>query len=408
MMSVEWARTRVEADAAERVLRVACELRNTSGETWRADDGFSVGWQLYDPDSGCFISEGDWQRMEDLPVGAERAFGLRLELPPESGRYHIYVSPRRESAGWEFRRGSDFLLVDAAVHDGRLKVLGSRVASLRGLRFERLHHSLAKALVMPFQSIWRNRALIRTMVRRDIVSRYRGSFGDVLWTLIHPLLLMATYFFVFGIVLRTKFGSDQSTFGFAFYFLAGMLPWLAFSEAVGRSPYVVLEHRNFVKKLVFPVETLPVNLALAGLVTQAFATAVFTLLLGARGTIPSTVLWLPALLIPQFLFTLGLCWFLAALGAYVRDLGQVMGFLLTLWFFLTPICYPETLLPPGAREILAENPIYMLVSAYRAIFLEGSAPDSRTLWRLWAVGSFAFFAGHAWFYKLKRSFTDVI
>jgi lipopolysaccharide transport system permease protein len=219
---------------------------------------------------------------------------------------------------------------------------------------------------------------------------------------------MATYFFVFGIVLRTRFGADQSTFGFGFYFLAGMLPWLAFSEAVGRSPYVVLEHRNFVKKLVFPVETLPVNLALAGLVTQAFAIGVFTILLAARGTLPSTVLWLPALLIPQFLFTLGLCWFLAALGAYVRDLGQVMGFLLTLWFFLTPICYPETLLPPGAREILAGNPIYMLVRGYRAIFLEGSAPDGAILWKLWLVGGIAFLAGHAWFYKLKKNFADVI
>ena len=407
-MSVEWARTRVEADAESRVLRVACELKNTSRHAWQAKDGLSIGWQLYDPDSGCFISEGEWQRMEDLPPGERRELGLRLELPAESGRYHVYVSPRRESAGWEFQRGSDFLLVDAAVDAGRLEVLGSRVASLRKLRVERLHHSLAKALVLPFQSIWRNRALIRTMVRRDILSRYRGSFGDVLWTLIHPLLLMATYFFVFGVVLRTRFGADQSTFGFAFYFLAGMLPWLAFSEAVGRSPYVVLEHRNFVKKLVFPVETLPVNLAIAGLVTQAFAVVVFTILLAARGTVPATVLWLPALLIPQFLFTLGLCWFLAALGAYVRDLGQVMGFLLTLWFFLTPICYPETLLPAGSRQILAVNPIYMLVRGYRAIFLEGTGPDAGILWKLWTAGSVAFFVGHAWFYKLKKSFADVI
>jgi lipopolysaccharide transport system permease protein len=407
-MNVEWGKTRVEADPEALVLRIACELKNKSRETWQADDGFSVGWQLYDPDSGCFISEGDWQRMETLPAGAVRELGLRLQLPGESGRYHVYVSPRRESAGWEFRRGSDFLLVDAEVDNGKLKVMGSRVASLRSLQLERLRHSLVKALVLPFHSIWKNRALIRTMVRRDILSRYRGSFGDVLWTLIHPLLLMATYFFVFGIVLRTRFGADQSTFGFGFYFLAGMLPWLAFSEAVGRSPYVVLEHRNFVKKLVFPVETLPVNLALAGLVTQAFAIGVFTILLAARGTLPSTVLWLPALLIPQFLFTLGLCWFLAALGAYVRDLGQVMGFLLTLWFFLTPICYPETLLPPGAREILAGNPIYMLVRGYRAIFLEGSAPDGAILWKLWLVGGIAFLTGHAWFYKLKKNFADVI
>ena len=90
------------------------------------------------------------------------------------------------------------------------------------------------------------------MARRDVLARYRGSFGDVFWTVLNPLLLMGTYFFVFGIVLQTRFGPDASRTGFALYFLAGMLPWLAFSEPVGRSPHVIWEHRNFVKKLVFP------------------------------------------------------------------------------------------------------------------------------------------------------------
>ena len=126
------------------------------------------------------------------------------------------------------------------------------------------------------------------MARRDILARYRGSFGDVFWTVLNPLLLMATYFFVFGIVLRRP---DQSRSAFALYFLAGMLPWLAFSEPVGRASYVILEYRNFVKKLVFPLETLPVNLVIAGAVTQVFAMAIFLVgLLAARGSIPLTVL----------------------------------------------------------------------------------------------------------------------
>ncbi len=408
-MSVEWESARVAADPDNRLLNVACRLRNTSRETWRAADGFSIGWQFYDPDSGCFISEGQWQKLEDLASGQNRQLALHLELPPESGRYHIYVSPRRESAGWEFRRGADFLLVDATVAAGKLEQVGSRISSLRKLRTERFRHSLAKAFWLPFGAISSNLGLIRTMVRRDILSRYRGSFGGLLWTVLHPLLLMATYFFVFGIVLRTRFANDQSTFGFAFYFLAGMLPWLPFSEAVGRSPSVVLEHRNFVKKLVFPVETLPVNLVVSGLVTEAFAIFVFTIgLFIARGAIPATIVWLPALLIPQFLFTLGTCWFLAALGAYIRDLGQIIGFALTLWFFLTPICYPESSLPPAARDILSANPLYALVRCYRAIFLEGIPPQWSTLWKLWILGLFAFFVGHACFYKLRKSFADVI
>jgi lipopolysaccharide transport system permease protein len=188
-----------------------------------------------------------------------------------------------------------------------------------------------------------------------------------------------------------------------------MLPWLAFSEAAGRAPFVVLEYRSFVKKLVFPLETLPVNLAAAALVTEAFALVIFLAgLLLARGAVPASVLWLPVLVVPQLLFTLGVCWFLAALGVYVRDLGQINGFLLTLWFFLTPICYPVESLPPRALAILSKNPMFVLVHAYRDIFLEARAPSFGPLWKLWVISAVLFFAGHAWFYKLKRSFADVI
>src|SRR5262249_31004749 len=162
---------------------------------------------------------------------------------------------------------------------------------------------------------------------------------------INPLLLMLTYFFVFGIVLHR---AGESRTRFAMYFLAGMLPWLAFSEAAGRAPGVMLEHRNFVKKLVFAVEIVPFNLVIAGLVTELFAVALYCVFLVAVGHgLPPTVLWLPALLLPQLLFTAGVSWFLAALGVFVRDLGQIIGYILTLWFFLTPICYPKSSLGPS-------------------------------------------------------------
>jgi lipopolysaccharide transport system permease protein len=247
------------------------------------------------------------------------------------------------------------------------------------------------------------------MVRRDILFRYRGSAFDVLWTALHPLLLMATYFFVFGIVLQSRFGPDESRTGFALYFLAGMLPWLAISEALGRAPHVIVEHRNFVKKLVFPVEVLPVTQVIAGVVTQAFAMAIFVVALFViRGSVPATIVWLPALLLPQILFTMGFSWFLAATGVYLRDLGQVIGFLLTLWFFITPICYPEASLPPEAVGILSKNPMYVMGRAYRSIFLEAAAPAWHSLWKLWLVSVAIFLLGHAWFYKLRKSFADVI
>jgi lipopolysaccharide transport system permease protein len=277
------------------------------------------------------------------------------------------------------------------------------------VRRARLLRAIPKAFVLPAQSISRNRKLIGSMVRRDILSRYRGSFGGMLWTFLNPLLLMATYFFVFGVVLHTRFGNDTTRTGFVLYFLAGILPWLAFSEAVGRSPYVILEYRTFVKKIVFPLETLPINLVISGAITEAFGLVIFMIgLFAVRGAIPVSVVWLPLLLIPQILFTAGLAWILAATGVYVRDLGQVTGYLLTLWFFLTPICYPESSLPASAIPILRFNPLFVLVRAYRAVFLENQSPSMRGVVGLWMVGAAVAITGYAWFHRLRKSFADVI
>jgi len=220
---------------------------------------------------------------------------------------------------------------------------------------------------------------------------------------------MLTYFFVFGVVLRSRFEGDPSRTGFALYFLAGMLPWLAFSEAAGRAPGVMMEHRNFVKKLVFEVETLPFILVASGLVSQFFAIALYLAGLAlARGGVPASALWLPVLLAPQVMFTAGVAWFLAGLGVFFRDLGQINGFLLTLWFFLTPICYPESSLPPEAMAVLSKNPLFALVRAYRDILLEGRAPSWSAMGKLWLVSAAVLVLGHAWFYKLRKSFADII
>jgi lipopolysaccharide transport system permease protein len=260
------------------------------------------------------------------------------------------------------------------------------------------------------RSLWRHRKLTLSMVRRDILARYRGSFGGALWTFLTPLLLMATYFFVFGVVLNARFAGDTSRSGYVLYFLAGMLPWLAFSEAVGRAPSVILEYRTFVKKIIFPLETLPLNLVIGGLVTEVFAIIVFVCGLWlARGGVPESVLWLPVLLVPQILLTAGLCWGLAATGVFVRDLGQMIGFILTLWFFLTPICYEESkALPVWISRVLAFNPVFVLVRGYRAILLEGQSPWNSNLIGLWIGSAAVAIVGYAWFYRLRNSFADVL
>jgi lipopolysaccharide transport system permease protein len=390
-------------------LRIELTLHNRSRQEWKRDR-FFVGWQFFDPETHRFIMEGQWTPIaRDTRAGESVPVELAIGFPPEPGAYQIYLSPIDEGAGWSYQRGEPFLLIDAAVSDGRVVVGKSEVTTRRTLRWRSFGRAIPKVLTYPFVTLIRNQLLIRSMVRRDILARYRGSIGDVMWTLLNPLLLMATYMFVFGVVLHARFGADQSSTGFALYFLAGMLPWLAFSEPVGRAPQVIIEHRNFVKKLIFPLETLPVNQVAAGLVTEAFALAVFLIaLLILRGGIPITVVWLPVLLIPQLLFTLGVCWFLAGLGVFLRDLGQIMGFVLTLWFFLTPICYPETSLPESALVVLRKNPLYALVRAYRAIFLEAHAPVASSMVKFWLVAIGVFLLGHAWFYKLRKTFADVI
>lgn len=354
-----------------------------------------VGWQIYDPSTGAFLFEGEWSEVLDTKVA------LHVALPEEDGKYRVQVAPVADR--------ERFILIDANLVGSEVILSPPRLATAASLRRERMLRAIPKAFSYPPQTLWRNRKLIRSMVRRDILARYRGSFGGGLWSFLNPLLLMATYAFVFGVVLKTRFGADASRSGYVLYFLAGMLPWLAFSEAVGRSPYVIVEHRTFVKRLVFPLETLPANLVISGAVTEAFALAIFFAgLLLARGAVPVSVVWLPALLVPQLLLTAGLCWFLAALGIFMRDLGQIMGFLLTLWFFLTPICYPESSLPPGAMGILSLNPLYVLVRGYRAIFLENHRPDLAPLAALWIASAALAICGHAWFHRLRRSFADVI
>ena len=404
-MSAAYLNPQVTLDAGTRMVHAEFEIRNDTRESWRAAEGFGVGHHLFDAESGTLIVDGPRVHPDhDIEPGESLHVRLDFELPSEDGRYQVRLSPMRENVCWYYEKGWPFLLVEAATTDGVTTLGRVRATDREKVRRERELRALGRAFVYPVLTIWRNRSLIRVMVRRDILGRYKGSFGGSFWTIINPLLLMLTYFFVFGLVLRDpKLTPSQ----FALYFLAGMLPWLPFSEAVGRSPGVILEHRNFVKKLVFAVETLPVNLVVSGLVTECFAIAIYCgFLLALRHRIPLTILWLPVLIVPQVLFTAGVSWFLAGLGAFVRDLGQIIGFVLTVWFFATPICYPEQQLLAKA-PFMTNNPMYVLVHAYRAIF-ENHAPSFGAMWKFSLLSVVVFVLGHAWFYKLRKSFADMI
>jgi ABC-type polysaccharide/polyol phosphate export permease len=264
-----------------------------------------------------------------------------------------------------------------------------------------------RSLWYPLRTIARHRTLIFSMVRREMQGRYRGSMAGAWWTLIQPLLLMLTYYLVFGVILRA--GGERGSGEFVFYFICGTLPWLAFSEAVARSPNIVVDNSNFVKRVIFPLEILPVNLTLMGLVTEGFALLIFSTALVSFGPgLSITAAYLPLVLVPQVLFTAGVCWFLAALGVFLRDTGQIMSFVLTVWFFATPIVYYPSALPQQWLWFFQLNPMYTIVGAYRAMFLENSAPALYPLALLWLLGVLVFWFGHSFFYKVRKSFADLM
>lgn len=393
-------------------LEFQIEITNRTGGAWLAEDGWAAGYHVFDEPTSTLVVDGERMPL-DLASSERLTLPFRIPLPSEPGEYNIYVSVMREHVAWFYEQGWPFLLVDVHVsEDGTPSLTGWRITDNRSVSRKRAARSLSRAFVLPLKAFWRNRSLIRTMVRRDVLSRYSGSFGGAFWAVLNPLMLMVTYFFVFGLILQQKIGNDSSRSGYAIYFLAGMLPWLAFSEAVGRSPFIMVEYRGFIKKLVFPVETLPVNLVMSGLVTEFFGVILFLLaLLMVRGHLSATVFYLPALVIPQILLTSGICWFLAALGVFFRDLTQISGYLITVWFFITPICYAESnldALPRFGQQILTKNPMYVLVRGYRSILLESHAPNWHSVLWLSLASIVVFLLGHAWFYKLRKSFADLI
>lgn len=377
-------------------------------------DGFEgpivLGWQVLDPATGAYLREGEHHVLQ-MPEEERFETVQELAISPTqlpAGPVRVVVSVLT-AGGWRYRRGDRYLRLDLLNRPDGLDVVTVRISALAQEWLPAISRAAGMAFSLPFQTILKNHSLIRTMVRRDLLGRYRGSFAGIFWSVLNPLLLMATYYFVFGVVLQARFGGDPSREGFVLYFLAGMLPWLPFSEALGRAPSVLVEHATFIKKLVFPVETLPVNLVVSGLVTQVLAILLFLAgLILFRGEIPAAALWLPLLLVPQVLLTMGLCWLLSALGLLFRDLGQLMGFLLTVWFFLTPICYPEESVPQAARPVLALNPFLHLVRAFRSTLLEGRAPDWPHFAALCAMAALIFLAGYTVFHKLRRSFPDLL
>ena len=261
----------------------------------------------------------------------------------------------------------------------------------------------------PLWELPRRVDLIRPLARRMVLARYRGSALGVAWALLTPLVMIAVFTFLFVGVFNARFTEAGSPWEYALYLFCGLLPWTAFAESVQQSAGVVVAHTNLVKRVVFPLEILPLAQTLAGLAGQAFGTvALVAAAVVLRGELHATLLWLPVLVVPQLLLTLGASWFVASLGVFVRDTAQALSLVLMAWMYLTPIIYPEHLVPARFRPALELNPFTPLVRGYRRVVLEGAPPDFPGLAYAAAVGLAAFLLGYWWFARSRKNFADVL
>src|ERR1041384_7934486 len=263
-----------------------------------------------------------------------------------------------------------------------------------------------------WQPLWQlpSRAeLIFSFARRELLARYKGSALGIAWAVLTPVVMIAIFTFIFAGIFGARFGASNSHWDYALYLFCGLLPWSMFQESVQQSSNTIVAHANLVKRVVFPLETLPAAQAFAALGNQLFASV--ALLVGIvviRENLQLTTLLLPVLLIPQLLFALGAAWLIASLGVFLRDIAQGITLLLMAWMYLTPIIYPESIVPPRFRTFINLNPFTALVRSYRRIFLDGGLPDWRGLAYFTAIALVVFLFGYWWFARTRKSFADVV
>jgi lipopolysaccharide transport system permease protein len=262
------------------------------------------------------------------------------------------------------------------------------------------------------RNLWRHRELARRLTQQEVAQRYRGSYLGMVWSFITPILMLCVYAFVFSIVFQARWGAGTGGAHpgeFALTLFAGLIPFGVFSEVVNRAPSIVLTMPNYVKKVVFPLEVLPLVAVGSAVVHSLISAAI--LLLGALvflGSLSPTVVLLPLAYLPLVFLTLGLGWFLASLGVYVRDIGQVVTVVTQVLFFLSPIFYPVSAVPERLRFILYANPLTMILTDFRQTMLWGTVPVS-VAWAGLTVSTAAVaLLGYAWFMQTKKGFADVM
>ena len=259
--------------------------------------------------------------------------------------------------------------------------------------------------------LWRRRELIGQFTKRNIELRHRGSRLGAFWALINPLSMLALYFVVFGIIYEQRFNvrPGETAYDFALALFLGLALFHAFSETLAWAPGVITANPNFVKKVVFPLEVLPV----ANMGATAFHLAVSLGLVLAGSAFGHTVslgwdvLWLPVLLLPLFLIAQGVAWALAAAGVFLRDIGQIMPFASTALLFGSAVMYPPSQIPES-MQWLRFNPLLQIADLARQTVLWHQPMPMNVLLFIYAVAALVFVAGAIFFALLRKSFAEVI
>lgn len=259
-------------------------------------------------------------------------------------------------------------------------------------------------------SMWRNRSLVMALTKREVIGRYRGSILGILWSFFNPIFMLVVYTFIFSVVFKARWsgGSDSKT-EFALILFAGLIVYSLFTECVNRAPSLILANVNYVKKVVFPLEILPMVALFASLfhfMVSLIAWLIFYLIF--FGKPQHSIIFLPLVILPLIFLTVGLSWFLASLGVYLRDISQIVGVLTSALMFLSPIFYPISALPPEFQTLIHLNPLTLIIESTREVLVWGNIPSIK-LWAIQlAVSVMLAWLGFVWFQQTRKGFADVL
>jgi len=259
------------------------------------------------------------------------------------------------------------------------------------------------------RNLLRSRTLLVQLVRRDFQQRFVGSAAGWLWGLIHPLVMLVSWVFVFQICLHQTLPPNEVTHNYALFLFCGFLPWMLFQETVTRSASSLLENANLITKTVFPSEIVPVSIFLSSLAGHLMVLVLVIAVVGLYvGHFSLWMLSLPVYMLLIGLLAVGVGWIVASLQVYLRDTAQVLSVVLTFWFWLTPIFINEEQIPKQVRFIVRLNPLAFMVRAYRDRLLSYRVPRLHDLLIVAAYAITAFVVGGLFFRHLKRGFADVL